>query len=77
MTDIEKKREEMVEVGKHYDSISRRTWIDLECLECGSADITPMGKRQIGKSSLCYFLCEKCGYRSKDLITYAIDGNVE
>lgn len=64
----------MLEVTRHYDKISQRTWIQHKCSKCGSHNITPMGKRQAGATSVCYYLCEECGYSPPDLVIYALEG---
>lgn len=66
----------MIEVARKYDKVSQRTWIQRECPNCSSRNITPMGKRQVGVASVCYYLCEGCGYRSPNLVAYALNGKV-
>ena len=66
----------MKEYGRNYDPVSNRTWIYYECTQCGSRNITPTGKRQEGKNSICHYGCEKCGYTPKEEFVYAINGKV-
>ena len=66
----------MIYVGKHYDAKSNRTWVDRKCSLCGSSNITPTGKCQNGDRSMCYYLCEECGYQPEELFTYAYDGRL-
>ena len=35
-------------------------YIKHRCPECRGYNVTPIGKRQIGKDSICSYICESC-----------------
>lgn len=67
----------MKEVLRKYDLISRRTWITLECTECGSRNLTPTGNRQKGRYSVCHYICEVCKHSPEEEFVYAVDGTIK
>ena len=48
-------------------------YIRYECPRCGSTNVTPIGKRQVGSKSMCSYVCEGCGYQWGPVV-YAVVG---
>ena len=38
------------------------------CEKCGSRNITPYDKRQVGEKSICKYVCEHCGHTMDDTL---------
>lgn len=45
-------------------------YIKNKCPKCGSSNITPFNKRQMGKKDVCQYVCEDCGKVTGDMAYY-------
>ena len=46
-----------------------RVFLQYQCVECGSWDLTPINKRKLNKDEdVCEFVCEDCGKQTGTVV---------
>ncbi len=62
---------QIVDCPKCKERMAKMKYQRFKCEVCGSGNLTPINKRQVGRQSFCAFVCEGCG-RTTDTVAYCV-----